>query len=177
MSAPRPPRAYRVLLRLLPAREGGALGRPGVWAAAVRDVKHYGLDEPMRPGLYFSAEASPIPSLVAVLWTAVPLTGLVPQVRGVVRALDPELPLFLVGTMGEAVERPLAVRRAYSRVIGAFAAMALLLALGGIYGVSATDPATFAGVAAILAGAALLATLVPARRALSVDPRVVLREE
>jgi putative ABC transport system permease protein len=46
-----------------------------------------------------------------------------------------------------------------------------------LYGVAATDPATFALMAAVLATTALLANLIPAVRAMRMDPAVILREE
>lgn len=46
-----------------------------------------------------------------------------------------------------------------------------------LYGVSTTDPATYASVAALLLTVACAACLVPARRAARVDPMLVLRCE
>ena len=62
--------------------------------------------------------------------------------------------------------------------IGLAAALALTrLIESQLYGVTATDPSTFALVAGVLAATALLANLIPAIRATRLDPAAVLREE
>lgn len=62
--------------------------------------------------------------------------------------------------------------------IGLAGGMALAATAGSlIYGVSVTDPLTFATVPVILLSVALFATAIPARRAARVDPNRTLRAE
>jgi putative ABC transport system permease protein len=103
-----------------------------------RDVRHYGLDTPMRPGVYLPVNQMPERMnrfSIAVKAEADPLS-LVGPIREAVRALDPTLPLAAIGTMEESLRRSLVLRETYSWALAVFAGLALLLAVGGIYGVT-----------------------------------------
>ncbi|MGH2523445.1 MAG: hypothetical protein ACRDH2_13155, partial [Anaerolineales bacterium] len=60
-------------------------------------------------------------------------------------------------------------------LLGAFALTRVMTSL--LFGVNANDPATFAGVALLLALIALLACYLPVRRAVRIDPLAALRHE
>ncbi len=102
----------------------------------VHDVKHYGLERPTRPGVYFPLPAEPARTVTVALHTAGDPTALAASAGVAVREFDPELPLFQVMTMEEALRRSLMVRAAYSWMLGVFALLALVLAVGGAYGVA-----------------------------------------
>jgi putative ABC transport system permease protein len=100
------------------------------------DVKHYGLERPMRPGLYFPITRDPRANMMmAIHTTGDPLT-VAPAVRELLRQMDPEVPLFRLRTMEDAIRQSMALRAAFSWMLAVFASLAFVLAIGGAYGVA-----------------------------------------
>ena len=99
------------------------------------DTKHYGLDTPMRPGVFQPHPQRAGLSMAVVVRSSVDPLSLVSSVRRLVHARDPELPVDNVTTMSEALEESLWARRAASWLAAIFSAVALIMAVGGIYGV------------------------------------------
>jgi predicted permease len=101
----------------------------------VRDMRHYGVDQEVRPEAFVSFPTSPANGMTIVLRSAVDPRNLTAPARDIVRQLDAGLAMYDIRTMAERLDRSLWVRRAYSWLFVAFAIVAMLLAAAGIYGV------------------------------------------
>ncbi len=204
----------------------------------VGDVKQRNLVEGFTPTVYFYTR-EPYGRATVAIRTSVPPATLAQPVIAAIRAIDPEQPVADIRTMAQVRDEKLTSQRFSALLLGAFAAIALLLAAVGIYsllsyivrgrsreigirtalgartgdvlrlvivegmspvlvgiavgtiaafasarvlktlvfGVSASDPLTLAAVGTTLAIVALMASMVPAYRALRLDPVKVLRAD
>jgi len=209
----------------------------------VAHVKNYGVDQDSRVETLVPYLQNPLGFAVLVVRTEGEPTSVTAAVREAVRGVDPQVPVFSVQTLRDVVAEEYVDRRIAAQLLGGFAALALLLAAIGIYGVmsyavtqqtreigirvalgagradilrmvlaqgmrlagvglglglvlafvlarglgsalgsmlfqiSSTDPPTFSVVPVLLAAVALVACLIPARRALRVDPMRALHYE
>jgi predicted permease len=209
------------------------------------NVKQGGLDAEPGTELYFNYEQGPrlvqrAPGQMNVMIrTTRPLDQLAPQIRRAVAAADPSLPIVQLRTMDDVFGDSVSRQRFLSLLLGIFAAVALVLAAIGtygilsymvterqreigirmalgagsaqvvrlvlgqglgmatigiglgvlgalglsrlttslLYGVSPADPVTFGAVAAVIALVAMIACVVPTRRATRVDPLAAIRME
>jgi putative ABC transport system permease protein len=213
----------------------------------VGDTRHHGLDQETRPEVYLPYVQRPDDMMSLRLVARVAsdqnnptgLSSLAAAIRNQVRAIEPNEPISQVITMNEHLSDSVARRRFQMLLLSVFAAVALVIAAVGIYGVisygvsqrtqeigirmalgaqasdvlqmvvlrgmslaligvalglaaalaltrvmrtllfevSTTDPGTFALIALLLVGVALLASYIPARRATKIDPLQALRHE
>ncbi|MBA2433649.1 MAG: ABC transporter permease [Chthoniobacterales bacterium] len=116
----------------LPTREGP------VWATIVGivgDLRHRGLDQPVKPELYVPLAQAPYPAVILVVRSAQDPASLTSAIRGAVQAIDPTLPLAHVRTLEQVIADSVAPRRLSVVLLSVFAGIALVLASVGIYGV------------------------------------------
>lgn len=208
----------------------------------VSDIRNYGPVSDPQPEMYSTyLQSSPLstnfPLVIRVRGTSP--TAVVAGVRAAVRGVDPSAAIAGVNPMSEVILQSLGRPRFYFSLLGTFAAVAVALAVAGLYavlsyavaqrtrelgiraalggstasivslvtrdglklvglgvvlglvasvgatrlmvfmlyGVSPLDPVTWAGAAALLVGAGLVASVIPAWRAARVDPLVAIQAE
>jgi putative ABC transport system permease protein len=120
------------------------LGNPqnpdAVWRTVVGVIENTRLetlDKEPYPQMIFPAAQSVPEALDFAIRTSVPPASLVPAVRREVRALDRDLPVSNVKTMEDRLAEVVAQPKVNLVVLAAFAALALLIAAVGTYGVMA----------------------------------------
>ena len=101
----------------------------------VGDARLGSLDTETRAAVYLPTAQLSVGLMTFVVRTAVPPLSLANSVAGVVRKLDPEVPVADVRTMEQVLGLSLARPRTLSVLLTAFAVIALLLAAVGVYGV------------------------------------------
>jgi putative ABC transport system permease protein len=117
-------------------RAGGAEWRTIV--GVVSDLSFGGLDgDPSQPAMYLPWEQAPVQSGTFALWTNVPPASLVAALRRQAGAVDPDVPLAGIATLGDAFRDAAEPTTRAGALLGLFGGVALLLAVLGLYGVMA----------------------------------------
>jgi putative ABC transport system permease protein len=98
----------------------------------VSDAREYGLDEPVPPAFYWSSPQEPADRMTVVVRGRVTPAA----VREALSRVDPTQPVVRILPLQDVLAGSLAARRFPLQLLGAFAALALLLSAVGIYGVT-----------------------------------------
>lgn len=102
----------------------------------VETVHHVDPGTEPRQAIYFPHGQEPERRMSLVLTTQRDLKTLAPELREAVAAIDPAIPVYDVHSIRDIVRGTLADRQFLSRVVTAFAALAFLFSIVGIYGVT-----------------------------------------
>ncbi len=101
----------------------------------VGDMRHRGLDVEAKPEYYLPHPQNPYRGMILAVRSKQDPRSLAESIRREIRRLDPELPAANVRTLENVAADSIAPRRLSVVLIGVFAAVALVLASVGIYGV------------------------------------------
>jgi putative ABC transport system permease protein len=116
----------------------GQSNRPTEIVGVVGDMRERGLENDPTLAVYFPAGgAMDGTTLQLVVHTKTPPASIVHSLRAAIADVDPNLPISNIRTLDEIVTASMATRRMTMWLLLAFAALALMLALAGVYGVLA----------------------------------------
>jgi len=101
------------------------------------NVRQAGLRTAAAPTLYAPYRRLPESEMLLVLRSSLPRAALSSAASRVIRAIDPDVPVYDVATMRDRLAEALSTQRANVALMGVLAALALLLAAIGIFGVIA----------------------------------------
>jgi hypothetical protein len=111
--------------------------RPATVVGVVCDIHTLGLRRPALPEIYTPFVALPSPLVDVVVRSAVAPAGITAGARAELRQLDPGLALAQVSTMDRIVDGEFSQPRFQAALLGLFAAVAVVLATVGVYGIVA----------------------------------------
>nr|MBA2622689.1 ABC transporter permease [Chthoniobacterales bacterium] len=101
----------------------------------VGDMRHRGLEQDVKPEFYLAHNQTPYRGMILTVRSAQDPRSLTSAIRREISALEPDLPAANVRTLEQVASDSIAPRRLSVVLIGVFAAVALVLASVGIYGV------------------------------------------
>ncbi len=112
----------------------GQTERPGEIVGVVGDMLERGIDQGPTFAVYLPYFGPGWPPEL-VVHTAGDATALIPSLRNILSEMDPNIPLSDIATMEDMVGRSVGSARFITVLVSVFAALALILALAGVYGV------------------------------------------
>ncbi|HVT37827.1 MAG TPA: ABC transporter permease [Gemmatimonadaceae bacterium] len=117
------------------ANKADTVSAGGEIVGVVADIKARGAASDAPETVYLPFAQAPISDMSVLVRSTAPPAVLISAARARIKEVDPDLPIFDVKTMSDAVSESVAQPRFYTILLGSFAAIALLLAALGIYGV------------------------------------------
>jgi putative ABC transport system permease protein len=117
----------------------GDSNKSDLWevVGVVSDIHDFGLEEKVRGNIYRPFAQTPLPVVAFVVRTSGRPSSLTSAVKQAIWSVDKDQPIYKIIGVDRLASESLGLRRVSSVLLGAFSALALLLAGLGIYGVTA----------------------------------------
>jgi putative ABC transport system permease protein len=110
-------------------------GRPREIVGVVGSVRHHGFTRDPRPEMVLPYRQFQFTGMTLVVRSEMERSAIAEAIRGAVRSLDPQQPVYRVTAVDELLADSVAQPRFTALLLGGFAVLALVLAVVGVYGV------------------------------------------